>query len=181
MNGTVAGLHRSPTRSFSKGATDEATLLAGLGLEGDVHSGATTRHEYRMRRAPDEPNLRQVHLVSSELHDELNDAGFDVALGAFGENITTRGIVLGELPVGTTLRLGEDAIIALTGMRDPCAQIEKFQPGLREAVSFTPDSGGPKLFRDGVMAVVVRGGVVRVGDTIRVALPPEPHQRLQAI
>jgi MOSC domain-containing protein YiiM len=161
-------------------SVDQAVLVAGIGMEGDAHAGPTVMHRSRRKRSPDDPNLRQVHVVSSELHEELNADGFDIALGAFGENITTRGIALGDLPVGTTLRFGDDAIIALTGMRDPCAQIDGLAEGLREAVAFQPASG-PKLFRDGVMAVVVRGGTVRVGDTVRVALPPEPHQPLEKV
>ena len=180
LEGSVAGLYLSDTHDFTKHPIESATFVAGLGVEGDAHAGATTRHEYRMKIAPDEPNLRQVHLIAHELHDELNANGFTVVGGGLGENVTTRGIALGELPVGTTLRLGDDVIISLTGFRDPCSLIDKAQKGLRAAVSFDPGSG-PKLFRDGVMSVVVRGGTVRVGDTIKVSLPPEPHQPMQKV
>lgn len=118
--------------------------------------------------------------MASEIHEGLRTEGFEVPFGGFGENLTTKGIELGQLPVGTTLRLGEDVIIALTGFRDPCSQIDKFQEGLRAAVSFKPKVG-PQLFRNGVMSVVVRGGTVRVGDTIKVALPAEPHQPMQKV
>jgi MOSC domain-containing protein YiiM len=180
MHGTVAGLHRSAENTFSKGSVDEVALVAGIGVDGDAHAGPTVMHRSRRKRDPSQPNLRQVHLIAGEVHDGLRADGFDVPLGAFGENITTRGIALGDLPVGTTLRLGDDAIIALTGFRDPCAQIDDLHEGLRAAVAFKP-STGPALFRNGVMAVVVRGGIVRVGDPIGMALPPEPHQPMEKI
>jgi len=180
LEGTVTSLHSDGGHNFSKPSINEAVFLAGIGIEGDAHAGATTQHEYRMKKFPNEPNLRQVHLVASEIHEGLRSEGFDVPFGGFGENLTTQGIELGQLPVGTTLRLGTDVIIALTGFRDPCSQIDKFQEGLRAAVSFKPEVG-PQLFRNGVMSVVVRGGTVRVGDTIKVSLPAEPHQPMQKV
>jgi MOSC domain-containing protein YiiM len=173
LEGTVTSLHSDGGHNFSKPSITEAVFLAGVGIEGDAHSGPTTQHLSR-------PNLRQVHLVASEIHEGLRAEGFEVPFGGFGENLTTKGIELGQLPVGTTLRLGEDVIVALTGFRDPCSQIDKFQEGLRAAVSFKPEVG-PQLFRNGVMSVVVRGGTVRVGDTIKVALPAEPHQSMQKV
>jgi MOSC domain-containing protein YiiM len=173
LEGTVTSLHSDGGHNFSKPSISEAVFLAGVGIEGDAHSGPTTQDASR-------PNLRQVHLVASEIHDGLRSEGFEVPFGGFGENLTTKGIELGQLPVGTTLRLGEDVIVALTGFRDPCSQIDKFQEGLRAAVSFKPEVG-PQLFRNGVMSVVVRGGTVRVGDTIKVALPAEPHQPMQKV
>ncbi|MEI7624224.1 MAG: MOSC domain-containing protein [Actinomycetes bacterium] len=178
--GTVTSLHSDSGHNFSKPSIAEAVFLAGVGIEGDAHSGPTTQHLSRQKKDASRPNLRQVHLVASELHEELRADGFDVPFGAFGENLTTSGLDLGELPVGSTLRLGDDVIIALTGFRDPCSQIDKFQEGLRAAVSFKPETG-PQLFRNGVMSVVVRGGTVRVGDTIKVALPAEPHQPMQKV
>jgi MOSC domain-containing protein YiiM len=180
MSPTVVSLHRNAEHTFSKESVEEVTLLAGIGVEGDAHAGATTQHLSRMKKDADRPNLRQVHLVAREVHEGLLADGFDVPGGGFGENITTRGLELGDLPVGTTLRLGTDAIIVLTGFRDPCAQIDRAQEGLRAAVSFKPETG-PMLFRNGVMAMVVRGGVVRVGDPIGVALPTEPHQPMQKV
>ena len=180
LEGTVTSLHCDDGHNFSKPSIVEANFLAGIGIEGDAHSGPTTQHVSRQKKDASRPNLRQVHLVASEVHEGLRSEGFDVPFGGFGENITTRGIELGTLPVGTTLRLGDDVIITLTGFRDPCSQIDKFQQGLRAAVSFKPETG-PQLFRNGVMSVVVRGGTVRVGDTIRVALPPEPHQPMQKV
>lgn len=180
LEGTVTSLHSDGGHNFSKPSIVEAVFLAGIGIEGDAHSGPTTQHLSRQKKDASRPNLRQVHLVASEIHEGLRSEGFDVPFGGFGENLTTQGIELGQLPVGTTLRLGTDVIIALTGFRDPCSQIDKFQEGLRAAVSFKPEVG-PQLFRNGVMSVVVRGGTVRVGDTIKVALPAEPHQPMQKV
>jgi MOSC domain-containing protein YiiM len=180
LEGTVTSLHSDGGHNFSKPAIDEAVFLAGIGIEGDAHSGPTTQHLSRQKKDATRPNLRQVHLVASEIHEGLRADGFEVPFGSFGENITTSGIELGELPVGSTLRLGDDVIVALTGFRDPCSQIDKFQEGLRAAVSFKPEVG-PQLFRNGVMSVVVRGGTVRVGDPIKVALPAEPRQPMQKV
>ena len=177
---TLESVHRSASHDFVKPAVDEVTLIAGIGVEGDAHAGSTDQHLSRKRKDPTTPNLRQVHLVSAELHDELRAAGFDIEHGGFGENLVTRGLSLGQLPVGTTLALGDDAIIVLTGFRDPCAQIDAHRPGLRAAVTFDPGEG-PKLFRDGVMAVVARGGVVRAGDPIRCSSPPEPHHPMRKV
>lgn len=180
LTGLVTSLHCDSGHHFSKPAVTDAVFLAGIGIEGDAHAGATTPHLSRQKKDASRPNLRQVHLVASELHEELRADGFDVPFGAFGENLTTSGLELGALPVGSTLRLGDDVIIALTGFRDPCSQIDKFHQGLRAAVSFKPESG-PQLFRNGVMSVVIRGGTVHVGDTIKVALPAEPHQPMQKV
>lgn len=180
LEGTVTSLHCDSGHNFSKPAVAEAVFIAGVGIEGDAHAGPTTQHLSRQKKDASRPNLRQVHLVASEIHDEVRADGFDVPFGAFGENLTTQGLTLGQLPVGSTLRLGNDVVIALTGFRDPCSQIDKLQPGLRAAVSFKPELG-PQLFRNGVMSVVIRGGVVRVGDSINVALPPEPHQPMQKV
>ncbi|MBU3702561.1 MAG: MOSC domain-containing protein [Acidimicrobiia bacterium] len=177
---TVAGLALDAGHDFAKPTADEVVLLAGIGIEGDSHAGPTVQHVSRRKKDGDRPNLRQVHLVSAELHDEVRAAGFDIGYGEFGENVVTRGLELGSLPVGTTLALGADAIVVLTGLRDPCAQIDRYRPGLRAAVSFDPGEG-PRLFRDGAMAMVVRGGTVRVGDVVAVGLPPEPHHPLRKV
>lgn len=177
---TVVSVNRSASHDFTKDAADAVVLLAGIGIEGDAHAGSTVQHVSRRKKDADRPNLRQVHLVSAELHDELRAAGFDIEHGGFGENLVTRGVALSELPVGTTLALGDEAIVVLTGFRDPCAQIDAHRPGLRAAVTFDPGEG-PKLFRDGVMAIVVRGGTVRAGDAIRWAMPPEPHHPMRKV
>lgn len=169
--GDVLALHRSGRHEFSKATLDECRLLAGLGVEGDAHCGATVQHRSRVAADPTQPNLRQVHLIASELHDELRAVGFDVGPGDLGENITTRGIDLLALPTGAILRLGADAIVVLTGLRNPCRQIDGFRPGLLGAV-LERDDGGGLVRRAGVMGIVARGGTVAVGDPILVGVPP---------
>jgi MOSC domain-containing protein YiiM len=154
-------------------------LLAGLGVEDDAHLGVTVQHRSRVARDPSQPNLRQVHLVHAELHDELRVAGFDVAPGEMGENLTTRGVDLLGLPAGTRLGLGE-AVVEVTGLRNPCGQLEGVAPGLMAAVLDRDPSGGV-VRKAGVMGVVVLGGEVRPGDPVAIELPPPPYRRLRPV
>ena len=165
---------------FSKTPALSIRLLAGLGVEGDGHLGATVQHRSRKRWNPQLPNLRQVHLIHAELFDELRDKGFAVAPGDLGENITTEGIDLLGLPAGTLLTLGETAVIELTGLRNPCIQMDRFQPGLM-AATLDKTADGKLIRKAGVMAVVLADGDVRPGDTIRIALPAAPHRPLVAV
>jgi MOSC domain-containing protein YiiM len=171
---------RDEKHHFSKPTGDAITLRAGLGVEGDAHLGATVQHRSRVRRDPSSPNLRQVHLIAAELLTELAGRGFAAAPGDLGENVTTRDLDLLALATGTVLRLGEDALIAVTGLRNPCLQLDRFQPGLQRAV-VDRDAAGNLIRRAGVMAVVLRDGVVRPGDPIEVAVPPGPPRRLQPV
>jgi MOSC domain-containing protein YiiM len=159
---------------------DSITLLEGLGVDGDAHLGETVQHLSRIRRDPTQPNLRQVHLVHAELHDELRDRGFELEPGQMGENVTTRGVDLLALPVGTRLRLGDTALIEITGLRNPCKQLNGIQDGLMAA---TLDRGadGELIRRAGVMAIVITGGQVRPGDPIATELPAEPHRALEPV
>lgn len=166
----VAGVHLSATHTFSKVSVDAVTLVAGLGVDGDAHSGAQVKHRSRVAKDPTQPNLRQILLFPSELLHDLGERGYDVAPGALGENITTTGLDIFALPTGTVLRLGGDAIIALTGLRNPCGQINGLQDGLLGELRIKVD--GETVRRGGVMAVVVHGGEVRTGDPIAVSLPP---------
>lgn len=177
---TVTSVSRKPTHSPSKDLCDEIVLLEGLGVDGDAHCGRRVKHRSRVRQNPDQPNLRQVHLIHSELHDELQQKGFGVGPAAMGENVTTRGVDLLSLPVGTKLRLGADAVVELTGLRNPCKQLESIQQGLMEAVLDRDEDGG-LVRKSGVMGVVLTGGVVRAGDPIGVELPPEPHRALDRV
>ena len=177
MTGRVAAVSRSATHTLIKGNQAEIRLLEGLGVEDDAHAGATVKHRSRVARDPHQPNLRQVHLIHAELHDELHGAGFDVDAGQMGENITTRGVDLLGLATGTRLRLGEEAIVEVTGLRNPCAQLDGIQAGLMAAV-LDRDERGNLVRKAGVMAVVVAGGPVRPGDAIAVELPPAPHRPL---
>lgn len=176
----VLSVSLSSAHTFSKPTVEEIQLLTGLGVEEDAHCGATVKHRSRVAQNPDQPNLRQVHLIHAELFDELTAAGFSVAPGGLGENITTQGIALLSLPVGTRLQIGNEALVELTGLRNPCAQIEHFQKGLLAAV-LGRDNSGALIRKSGVMGVVAQGGVVGPGDPIRVILPPEPHQPLERI
>ncbi|MEJ7690880.1 MAG: MOSC domain-containing protein [Nocardioidaceae bacterium] len=174
---TVVAVSSSPRHSFSKQARPAITLVAGVGVDGDSHSGATVQHRSRVRRDPTQPNLRQVHLLAAELHEELRLSGFDLVPGDIGENVTTRGVDLLGLGRGSLLHLGCDAVVAVMGLRNPCRQLDRFRPGLMLA-TLGRDDAGSVLRRAGVMGVVVHGGVIAVGDPVRVELPPGPYQRL---
>ncbi|MEK3732012.1 MULTISPECIES: MOSC domain-containing protein [Paenibacillus] len=178
--GEVMSVSRSATHTFSKEVVTTIHLLAGLGVEGDAHMGGTVKHRSRVAQNPDQPNLRQVHLIHSELFDEVGRAGFHVEPGQMGENITTRGIHLLDLPTGSKLYIGESAVIEITGLRNPCAQIDNFQPGLLSAV-LDKDADGKLVRKAGVMAIVLVGGEIRAGDPIRVELPPEPFRPLERV
>lgn len=176
----IAALHRSEEHTFSKQACASVELLAGLGVADDCHSGARVQHRSRVQADPMQPNLRQVHLIQAELFDELTTAGFCVGPGELGENITTSGIDLLGLPIGTILRLGEHALIGLTGLRNPCGQINGHSEGLMNELR-RRDRGGDVVRRAGVMSVVLLGGTISVGDQISVAMPPVPHRPLERI
>jgi MOSC domain-containing protein YiiM len=169
----VAAVSAGPAHGVRKPARAAITLLAGLGVEGDAHLGERVQHRSRAARDPALPNLRQVHLLGAELHDELRGRGFDVAPGDMAENVTTRGVDLLALPVGARLRLGAAAVVELTGLRNPCKQLERLQRGLMAAV-LDRDADGAPVRRAGVMAVVVAGGEVRPGDAIAITLPAPP-------
>jgi MOSC domain-containing protein YiiM len=155
-------------------------LVAGLGVEDDAHQGETVKHRSRVARDPSQPNLRQVHLIQAELHDELRAAGFRIAAGQMGENITTRGLDLLGFPTGTRLHLGEAAVVEVTGLRNPCAQLDGIQQGLMGA-TLGRDEVGSLVRKAGIMGIVLEGGEVRPGDEIRVELPSEPHRPLQPV
>lgn len=172
----VVAVARDDRHRFSKPVRDEIVLVTGHGIEGDAHAGETVRRRSRFRGTWTEPNLRQVHLIQRELFDELAVEGHEVAPGELGENVTTAGIDLLALPRGARLRLGDSAEVELTGLRTPCAQLDRFQPGLMRRL-IRRERGGTRL-RAGVMGVVVEDGIVRPGDRIAVTLPCEPHAPL---
>jgi len=178
--GSVAAVSVGPGHTFSKAGAGLIRLLAGLGVEGDAHLGVTVQHRSRVARDPTAPNLRQVHLMHAELHDELAVAGFTVRPGDLGENVTTAGVDLLGLPAGSRLRLGHDAVVELTGLRNPCVQLDRFASGLTGAV-LARDGQGRPVRKAGVMAVVVAGGQVRPGDPVTVELPPPPRRRLEPV
>lgn len=180
MPATIIALASDSAHRFSKQARESIRLIAGLGVEGDAHAGVTVQHLSRIARDPTVPNLRQVHLIHTELFDELAERGFAVAPGQLGENVTTRGIDLLALSRGTRLRLGQDALIEITGLRNPCHQINGIAPGLMDAV-LDRAADGSLVRKCGVMAVVVTGGEVRTGDNIVVESGPAQFEALLVV
>jgi MOSC domain-containing protein YiiM len=180
VSGTVVAVSASPTYTMIKPNQPSIRLIEALGVEGDVHAGVTVKHRSRVARDPSAPNLRQVHLIHAELHDELRAAGFDVAPGEMGENVTTRGLDLLSLPLGTRLRLGDRAVIDVTGLRNPCRQLDGIAPGLM-AATLARAADGTLIYKSGVMAIVVAGGEVRPGDVIHVELPAGAPQPLKPV
>ncbi|MED1949309.1 MOSC domain-containing protein [Brevibacillus centrosporus] len=178
--GEVVAVSLSDTHTFSKQNTDAIHLVKGLGVQGDAHLGETVKHRSRVAQDPTQPNLRQVHLIHAELFEELQDSGFQVSPGQIGENITTRGISLLTLPTGAILRIGESAIVEITGLRNPCPQLNRFQKGLMDAL-LGHDAEGNLVRKAGVMGIVLAGGEVRPGDPIQVELPALPHRPLERV
>lgn len=180
MSAIVTAVSRSATHTMRKAGVSSIRVLPGIGVEGDAHAGTTVKHRSRVARDATQPNLRQVHLIQSELHDELRQAGFEVAAGDLGENVTTRGVDLLALAAGTRLHLGDGVIVAVTGTRNPCVQIDKLEAGLLAATKGVDESGRVVL-RAAVMGIVVVGGEVRPGDSIRVEPPEGPRRPLAPV
>ncbi|MGN8048997.1 MOSC domain-containing protein [Curtobacterium sp. 22159] len=177
---TVVSVSRDSAHRFSKPVVDEVVLVAGWGIEGDAHAGTTVQHRSRVARDPSQPNLRQVHLLHAELFDEVAAAGYAVAPGQMGENVTTRGVDLLGLPTDTLLHLGDTACVRVTGLRNPCQQVNDFEPGLLRQVLGRADDGSVER-KGGVMAVVVTGGAVHPGDPIRVEYPTGVREPLRPV
>lgn len=180
MSPHVLAVHRSSDHSFSKTSVPSIRLVAGLGVDGDVHAGETVKHRSRVAKDPSQPNLRQIHLIHAELHDSLNADGFDVTAGGMGENITTRGIDLLALPRGARLHIGGDAIIEVTGLRNPCKQLDDYRNGLMKAV-LERTADGHLIRKAGVMAIVRNSGKIQPDDAIVVTPPGESHQPLEPV
>ena len=176
----VISVSLSKTHNFSKRVESSITLLKGLGVEGDAHMGKIVKHRSRVKADPTQPNLRQVHLIQAELFDELKAQGFTVKAGDIGENITTRDIDLLGLPRGTKLHIGKEAIVEVTGLRNPCLQLDAFQDGLMQA-TLDKDEDGNLVRKAGIMGIVLEGGEVKIGNKIIVDLPPEPHEKLERV
>ena len=179
MTAAVLAVHLSATHSFSKRNVDRIRVIEGLGVEGDAHCGVTVQHLSRVRADPSQPNLRQIHLIHGELFDDLAAAGYAVAPGQLGENVTTRGIDLLALPVGSRLHIAS-AVITVTGLRNPCQQINDFRPGLlRQVLCTEPDGVVTRLA--GVMGTIARGGFIAPGDRVEIELPPPPRLPLTRV
>ena len=180
MDGTVVAVSRSDSHSFSKQNQESIELVAAYGIEGDVHAGATIKHRSRLAKEGDQPNIRQVHLLHTEIFEELKEQGYEVLPGELGENITTKGLDILAMPKGTRLHIGSSAIVELTGLRNPCGQIDDFQKGLKDAL-LDHDAEGNLIRKSGVMSIVIASGDVVPGDPIRVELPPLPHERMERV
>ncbi|MBG6107202.1 MOSC domain-containing protein [Frigoribacterium sp. CG_9.8] len=179
-NATVVSVGRDDSHQFSKPVVEQIILLAGLGIEGDAHCGATTQHRYLVKKDPGRPNLCQVHLIGVELYADLVRARWSIEPGELGENVTTRGLDLMSLPSGSILHLGAEASIEITGKRSPCSQINGLAPGLMKAV-FGVNGSGTRESRAGIMGIVLTGGIVRANDDLRVELPQGPFRALVAV
>lgn len=180
INPRVLTVAKSDVHNFSKSVFNSINLLIGLGVEGDAHMGEKVKHRSRVAADPTQPNLRQVHMIQGELFTELRGKGFAVEAGDMGENITTSGIDLLGLPCGTKLYFGKNAVVEVTGLRNPCSQIENFQKGLLKAV-LGKDENGELLRKAGIMGIVLAGGAVKVDDEIRAELPALPHYKLERV
>lgn len=176
----VLAVHKSRDHSFSKTPAPSIRLIAGLGVDGDAHAGTTVQHRSRVAKDPSQPNLRQVHLLHAELHDALNAAGFDVIAGGMGENVTTRGVDLLALPRGTRLHIGSDVLVEVTGLRNPCKQLDDYRRGLMKAV-LDRTTEGQLVRKAGIMAIVLNGGEIRADDAIVIRLPDEAHRPLEPV
>lgn len=176
---SVVAVSASQEHTFGKPNVSSITLIAGVGVAGDAHAGELVKHRFLLEKDPTQPNLRQVHLIHEELFTMVAGHGHDVAAGQLGENITTRGIELLSLPVGAILRIGPEATLELTGLRNPCVQVDGFQDGLMKLLRYSDDNGIVRI--GGVMAIVLHGGEVLPGDVIIVELPPQPNQALTYI
>ena len=176
----VEAVHLGSTHGPGKEAQRAIRLVEGHGVEGDVHAGATVKHRSRARKDPEQPNLRQVHLIHAELFDELAEGGFEIGPGEMGENVTTRGVDLLGLPAGARLRLGDVAVVELTGLRNPCNQLDGIAEGLMKA-TLDRGPGGELIRKAGVMAIVVEGGEVSPGAAVKIELPAEPHRPLEPV
>ena len=177
--GKVVAVSSSSKHLFSKENKQSINLIEGFGAEGDAHFGSTVKHRSRVAQNPDQPNLRQVHLIHSELFDELKDA-FTVEPGQMGENITTFGINLLDLPTDTLMYIGTTAIIKITGLRNPCAQIDHFKFSFLEAV-LDKDAEGNLIRKAGIMGIVLQSGEVKPSDSIRITFPPKPYKKLERV
>jgi MOSC domain-containing protein YiiM len=176
----VVALNKDEQHQFSKRSCDSLHLLTGLGVEGDAHCAAAVKHRSRVKVDPAQPNLRQVHLIQSELISELQDKGFNVRAGTLGENILTKDLNVLALPLNALIKIGKETVLRVTGLRNPCAQLDNFQQGLTKAC-LDQDKSGEVRRKAGIMAVVEAGGTIYVNDAITVEYPPEPHQALKPV
>ena len=184
MRGTerasVVAVSKDEYHRFSKVPCTQITLIKGVGVRGDTHSGVTVQHLFAVEQDPRQPNLRQVHLLQQEFLDQARDQGYELTPGDLGENILTDDLDLVGLWQDTLLHIGSQAVVRVSGLRNPCAQIDSFRPGLLQ-VAVRRDLKGDVVRKAGIMGVVTTGGVVHPGDEIEVEWPAQPHRRLTAL
>ena len=178
--GKVISVSKSASHTFSKVVCSSIDLIKEIGVEGDAHSGEKVKHRSRVAKDPNQPNLRQVHLIHSELFDELREKGYRLQNGELGENITTLGIDLLGLPEGAILHIGNSAQIKITGLRNPCKQLDNKAPGLMKAV-LDKDEEGNLIRKAGIMGIVLEGGRIAPGDEIKVVFPDSPFIKLERV
>ena len=178
MSARVLALSLSPTHTFSKSPQQRLKLVAEHGVEGDAHFGVTVKHRSRVAKNPDAPNLRQVHLIHQEMLDRVASSGLDLKPGDIGENILTAGVDLLALSRGARLQMGS-AEVEVTGLRNPCLQLDNFKPGLRRA--FLQKRANGEIIRlAGVMAIVAKTGEVSLDDLSKVT-SPTTHTPLEVV
>jgi MOSC domain-containing protein YiiM len=176
----VVAVCSSPNHNFSKFVREKIYIISGIGVENDVHSGKKVKHRSRVTQNPNQPNLRQVHLIHVELFEELKQKGFEISCGEIGENITTKNLDLLNLPRNTILEIGATAKIKVTGLRNPCYQLNDLQDGLMNAV-LEINNNGELIRKAGIMGIVIKSGEIKAGDLIKIELPNEPFEKLERV
>jgi MOSC domain-containing protein YiiM len=142
----IIAVCRSEKKGTSKTPVGEIIVKENYGVEGDAHADCTTH--------------RQVSLLSTESIDKMRKKGFDfLKPGDFAENITTEGIDLAALPVGTRLKAGKEVILEMTQIGKEC----------HAACAIRQQVGDCIMPREGIFAKVIHGGRVKAGDTIKTA------------
>lgn len=161
--GTVIAVCRNEQPGLPKPVVDEVKLIEDWGVEGDYHAGKLVRHRYLAKKDPTQPNVRQVLLIDTQILAEIKQAGIDVGSGMLGDNMTVEGLEVMTLPPGTRLAIGK-ALLEVTEVRIPCAQLNGLDKGLLKAS--VAREAGEKRFRAGIMTRVLKGGQVRAGDEV---------------
>jgi len=180
LDGKVKAVSLSDKHTIRKFNRTYINIIPGFGVEGDAHAGNKVKHRYLVKKDPGRPNLRQVHLISMEIYKELQQKGFAIKPGDMGENITTEGIDIMNLPLDTKLQVGQEVELQITGIREPCSLLNHIENGLMKA-TISKSSGGTLLLKAGIMSIVIKGGIVAPDDTIKILLPPEPHHRMSTV
>ncbi len=180
ISGSVIAVCSRDAHLFSKENREEIELIKNFGINGDAHAGMYVKHRSRVKKNPKQLNLRQVHLIPIELLNEMKQHRYDLHPGDLGENITTSGIDLINLPLNSQINIGEEVVLEVKGLRDPCKQIEAFKEGLLKKM-ITKDADGNLIRKTGIMTIVLGGGIVKPNDKIEVVLPKKPYHKLEVV